>query len=281
MLYKEPLSDFDNRLKEIQSQSSSPMGEAIAGIEICNTTLLDLRIAVGKHGFKNTDVEIDFFKNVKSRPLRFLIHYTEVRSCEMKMPKWGLRAKLEFIELEIDRINTFFEHHPDFRLYMENGAVENDRRYFTRKHLNDLPLSTSYGYFKDPLFNTSHDGLWATIKGLALYGNYLTGLSAKLSAAPKESSGPSEKKDPPFRFTLSPTAAVEFIYAFKELRAFDHGTFDIRPFTDYFGEVFGIEIKDPYGLFAQITNRKTKRAKYIQMLLEAFLNSLDRRDGFS
>ena len=281
MLYREMLSGFDKKLKEIQGLSSSPMGEAMAGIEICNTTLLDLRIAVGKHGFKNIDVEIDFFKNVKSRPLRFLVHYTEVRSCEMKMPKWGLRAKLEFIELEIDRINTFFGHHPDFRLYMENGAVENDKRYFTRKHLNDFPLTTSYGYFKDPLFNTSHDGLWAMIKGLALYGNYLTGLNAKLNDASNEASGLPEKKDPPFRFTMSPTAAVEFIYAFKELRAFDHGNFDIKPFTDYFGEVFGIEIKDPYGLFAQIANRKTNRAKYVQMLLDAFQNSLDRRDGYS
>lgn len=281
MIYKEFLSDFDNRLKKIQSQSSSLMGEAMAGIEICTTALLDLRIAVGKHGFKNIDVEIDFFKNVKSRPLRFLIHYTEVRSCEMKMPKWGSRAKLEFIDIEFDRINTFFEHHPDFRLYMESGAVENDKRYFTRKYLNDFPLSTSYSYFKDPMFNSAYDELWSMIMGLALYGNYLTGLKAKLDDTSIKASGPPEKKDPAFRFTMSPTAAVEFIYAFKELRAFDHGNFDIKPFTDYFGEVFGIEIKDPYGLFAQIANRKTKRAKYVQMLLDAFHNSLERRDGHS
>jgi hypothetical protein len=119
------------------------------------------------------------------------------------------------------------------------------------------------------------------IKGFGLYGDYLGDLKARLTDISNRPSGLPETKNPPFRFTMPPTAAMEFIYAFKELRAFNHGNFDIKPFTEYFCNVFGIEIKDPYGLFAQITNRKTKRAKYIQMLLDAFLNSLERRDEFS
>lgn len=122
MLYKELLSDFEKRLKEIQSVTSSSMGGAMAGIQICNDTLSDLRIAVEKDGFKNNDAEIHFFKRVKSEPLRFLIYYTEVRTCEMKMPKWGLQAKLEYIDVEINRINSFFDHNLDFQLYMDNGA---------------------------------------------------------------------------------------------------------------------------------------------------------------
>lgn len=281
MTYKELLSDFDERLKELQNAASSPLAEAVDGMQICNDTLSDLRLAIAKNGFKNKDAEIHFFKNLKSEPFRFLIYFTEVRSCEMRMPKWGLQAKLEFIEAEINRINSFFDRNLDFQLYMENGASEKDKRYFTRKYLKDRPLTTSYPYFRDPLFNTSHDELWGMVKGFGLYGNYLKGHNAKMSAASNDTSGLPEEKDPPFRFTMPPTAAMEFIYAFKELRAFNHGNFEIKPFTDYFCQVFGMKIKDPYGLFVQITNRKTKRAKYIQMLLDAFLNSLERRDGYS
>ncbi|SDE99826.1 RteC protein [Pricia antarctica] len=281
MPYKELLSDFEKRLKELQRAASSPLKEAMAGIQICNTALSDFREAVAEHGFKNREAEIHFFKNVKSGPLRFLIYFTEVRSCEMKMPKWGLKSKLEFIEAEINRINSFFDHNLDFQLYMENGGSEKDEGYFTRKHLKDQPLTTSYPYFRDPLFNTSHDELWAMVKGFGLYGNFLGKLKVQLTDTANQTPSSLETPHPPFRFTMPPTAAMEFIYAFKELRAFNHGNFDIKPFTDYFCQVFGIEIKDPYGLFVQITNRKTKRAKYIQMLLDAFLNSLERRDGYS
>lgn len=281
MTYKELLSDFDERLKELQSAASSSLKEAMAGIQICNTGLSDFRAAVAEHGFQDKDAEIHFFKKVKSAPLGFLIYYMEVRSCEMKMPKWGLEAKFEFIETEISRVNSFFDHNLDFQLYMENGGNEKDERYFTRKYLEDRPLNTSYPYFRDPLFNTSHDELWAMAKGFGLYGDYLGKLKVQLTDTTKKTPSSPETPHPPFRFTMPPTAAMEFIYAFKELKAFDHGNFDIKPFTDYFCQVFGIEIKDPYGLFVQITNRKTKRAKYIQMLLDAFLNSLERRDGYS
>ena len=275
------LSGFDEELKKLRAAASSPLGEATAGIPICNTALSGLRIAVAEHGFKDKNDEIHFFKNVKIEPLRFLVHYTEVRSCEMRMPKWGIQTKLKYIEVEIDRINSFFDQNLDFQLYMENGGSEKDERYFTRQYLEERPLATSYPYFKDPLFNTSHDELWAMAKGLGLYADYLWKLKVQLTDTANQTSSSPETQHPPFRFTMPPTAAMEFIYAFKELRAFNHGNFDIKPFTEYFCQVFGIEIKDPYGLFSQIANRKTKPAKYIQMLLDAFLNSLERRDGYS
>ncbi len=278
MSYLELLQEFDEKVRENQSVKSSLIGEAMAGIQICSNTLSNLRIAVAKNGFKNEDDEIHFFKNVKSEPLRLLIYYTEVRSCEMKMPKWGLQAKFEYIDLEIDRINFFFDHNLDFQLYMNNGGGEKDKRYFLRKNLEDRPLNTSHPYYRDPLFNTSHDELWSMIIGFGLYGDYLDTLKTKVPDTSTKTSGLPETIHPPYRFTMPATAAMEFIYAFKEVKAFNHGNFDIKPFTEYFCKVFGIEIKDPYGLFAQITNRKTKRAKYIQILLDAFLNSLERRD---
>jgi len=280
MLYQELLLNFAEKLEETQRETSSLIEEANNGIQLCNNTLSDLRRAVAMHGFESQHAEIHFFKNIKSEPLRFLIYYTEVRSCELKIPKWGLQAKFEFLEVETNRINSFFNHNLDFQLYMEDGRTSLDKRYFTRKYLSDCPLTASHRYFRDPLFNTSHDELWALVKGLGLYGNYLKEFNARIRLSNIRSES-SQEKDPPFQFTLPPTAAMEFIYAFKELRAFNHGNFDIKPFTEYFCKVFDINIKDPYGLFAQITNRKTKRAKYIQMLLDSFLNFLERRDKYS
>ena len=48
-----------------------------------------------------------------------------------------------------------------------------DEHYFTRKHLGKMPVVKSYPYYKDTMFNTSHDEIWSRIKGLALYVGYL------------------------------------------------------------------------------------------------------------
>jgi len=280
MPYLKLLKEFEDKIRVNRNSKLTLMQEVVAGIYICNNALSDFRRTVAIESFKSKDEEAHFFKDVKSEPLCQLIHYSEVRSCLIKLPRCGLQAKLEFIDLEIKRVNSFFTNNLDFQLYMKSGGSERDKKYFTRKYFGNRPLNALYPCFRDPLFNTSHDEVWSTIKGFGLYGDYLKELKVKLIDTPNKISVPSEKVNPPFRFTMPATAAMEFIYAFKELRAFNHGNFDITPFTDYFSEVFDIEIKDPYGLFAQIANRKTKRAKYIQMLLDAFLNSLERRDEF-
>lgn len=68
MSYLELLQEFDEKLKENRRVKSSSLGEAMAGIQICNDTLSDLRIAVEKDGFENKGAEIHFFKNVKASP---------------------------------------------------------------------------------------------------------------------------------------------------------------------------------------------------------------------
>ena len=279
MPYQEILSDFENGLTEMQRVTTIFMEEAMLGIQICNDTLSNLRMAVAKDGFKDKEDEIHFFKNIKSRPLGFLVYYSEVRSCEMRMPKWGMQAKLEFIETETDRINSFFENNLDFQWYMENGDAKRDKIYFTREHLPDSPLTISYPYFRDPLFNTSHDEMWATIKGLERYGNYLNRLDYKLEN-PATDGIETDENGSPYQFTKPATAAIELIYALKLGGFINHGDFEIKAFVEFFAKTFNFTIKDPYGLFKQIAQRKSDRAKYLNKMVNALLAELETRDGY-
>ncbi|MGB6153608.1 MAG: RteC domain-containing protein [Pricia sp.] len=236
-------------------------------------------MAVTNHGFESIEKEIHFFKNVKSEALSYLIYYTEVRSCEMQLPKWILQAKLAHIEGEASRINSFLNQNLDFRFYMENGNGEKDEIYFSRKYLKESPINISSHYFRNSSFNTSHDELWATIKGFGMYGNYLNGLKTKLETAPNEVSEPRDK-DYPYRFTKSATAAMELIYALKLAGFINHGDFEIKAFVEFFSKTFGLVIKDPYGLFKQIAQRKSDRAKYLSILKNALLTELQKRDEY-
>lgn len=279
MVYQDLLIEFDEGLIEVKKEASNPMQEAMAGIEICNGFLERFQMAVTKHGFESIEEEIHFFKNLKSEPLSYLIYFMEIRSCEMQLPKWNLQAKLAHIEGETSRINSLFYQNLDFRFYMENGNGEKDVMYFSRKYLKESPISISSPYFRNSSFNTSHDELWAMLKGLRVYGNYLNSMKTKLESMSNEVSEP-EDKNSPFRFTKPATAAMELIYALKLAGFINHGDFEIKAFVEFFSKTFGLAIKDPYGLFKQIAQRKSDRTKYLRMLMDALLVELQKRDEY-
>ena len=279
MVYQDLLNEFNKGLIEVKKEASNPMQEAMAGIEICNGFLERFQMAVTKHGFESIEEEIHFFKNLKSEPLGHLIYYTEIRSCEMQLPKWNLQTKLAHIEGETSRIISFFNQNLDFRFYMENGNGEKDEMYFSRKYLRESPISLSSPYFRDSSFNTSHGEVWAINKGFEMYGNYLNSIKAKLENVSNTVSE-QEDKTSPYRFTKPATAAIELIYALQVAGFINHGDFEIKAFVEFFSKTFGIAIKDPYGLFKQIAQRKSDRTKYLHMLMDALLADLEKRDEY-
>jgi len=173
MFYLSILSDFTRQLNEIQKANIDFLNQANLGHALCSKTLNTLRKAVMDKKFKGKEVEIHFFKHVKIEPMQYLIYYTEVRSCELRKPKIGRKHQLKYLEKQIAKVNSFLKRHIEFLLYMEQGFTHFDKHYFTREHLDKTSLVKSYPYYKDPMFNTSHDEIWARIKGLTLYVNYL------------------------------------------------------------------------------------------------------------
>lgn len=98
MLYESILSNFNEKLNEIQLTNSNFLDQANLGYIICTKTLGFLRKTIEKNSFKNLKKEIHFFKNVKVEPMQYLIYYTEVRSCELSMPKIGSLHQMGFLE---------------------------------------------------------------------------------------------------------------------------------------------------------------------------------------
>ena len=273
------LDGFDLRLGQLRQERLSVLQRANKGIALCRGTLAEMRVAVVSQGFANQQEEIHFFKEAKSIPMQHLVYYTEVHRCELWMPQLGQDAKLDFLAEERDRINQFYTLHLEFQRYLLEGRTERDALYFTRRHGGQHPIDPHYNYRYDTQFETSHDLLLASFKGLERYGNYLVDLEYRTRALHCEDGTMETDSETPFVFTWPDTAAVELAYAFREARAINHGDFEIRAFVDYFCKVFGIEIKEPYALLAQIASRKKHRAKYLQRILDAFLRFLDGRDA--
>lgn len=272
--------DFDGKLKGLRKDDLTVLERANRGIALCRETLARLRTETVSHGFENMQQEIQFFKEIKSVPMQHLVYYTEVHQCELRMPQLGHDAKLDFLATERKRINRFFSCHIGFHRYLMEGRTDCDPLYFTREHGVFHPMAENYKYHYDTQFETSHDMLLATFKGLERYGRYLQELERHLEHLVSGSMDVPLEMDSPYTFTQSPTAAMEIIYAFRLAKFINHGDFEIKAFVEFFCRTFNIEIKDPYGLFKQIAQRKTDRAKHLQRLVNALLNALDDRDNY-
>ncbi|SNY99528.1 RteC domain-containing protein [Flagellimonas pacifica] len=273
------LEEFNKELSALRSEKLTVLERANRGIGLCQKTLATMRSEIHGTGPMDSPTEIRFFRDIKSIPLGQLVYYNEVRQCELRLPQLGMKPKLRYIRAERERINNFHNENLEFYRYLREGRNDRDTQFFTRRSWVQFPM-VSCNYRYDGLFETSHDLLYAKFMGFERYGNYLLELENNVRSMNRIKTNGAIKDFGQFTFTQSPTAAMELIYAMREAKVINHGDFEIRAFVTFFCEAFNIEIKDPYGLFKQISQRKTKRSKFLQHLMDALLSALDNKDGF-
>lgn len=272
MFYKELLSKFYEELEKIKSKSPL-LDEANLGSTLCTQTIGKMKKAVVKYGFENKNAEINFFRSVKVIPMQYLIYYIEVRSCELLRPKIGEKYQQKFLEEQTEKVNRFFGKYTEFLIYIDQGYTHFDKLYFTRKYINHVPLVKSYPYYKDPIFNTSHDGILARIHGLGLFINYLKNEKRKLEKAN------GSNKQNPLNWTGSYAAFIEMIYGCEAMGYFNNGNIEISTIIEELSSFLNIPAGNSSRTFNEIKNRKQSRIKFYEETGQKLLEKMDREDG--
>ena len=153
-------------LKEIEKINQGEQDKFIKYneiITICTNSLSRLRSTLGSYEFSDKQEEIDFFKTIKSIPLSNLIYYSEIKSLEMNFPRINPKDQRKYILKQTVRLNMFFAAQSEFVQYINLGHDHRDKYYFTREHsLGPVDWDPNL-HFRDPMFNTSHDSLYAKV----------------------------------------------------------------------------------------------------------------------
>ncbi|MEX0313365.1 MAG: RteC domain-containing protein [Allomuricauda sp.] len=167
------MSRFREAHKNISTTTKDELLKITEGIQLCKTTLLELKKVVTNNDFKDTKAEIHFFKHTKILPLSYLIYYKKACSCETYMPKIGYKAKRKYLEENMEAINTFFSVNSAFVNYVRLQSSDMDNCYYTRAFMEKAtPIDIEDIYF-DPEFNTMHDVLLAKVKANNMYMEYI------------------------------------------------------------------------------------------------------------
>jgi len=243
-MFQKTIDTFNSICNDILESNDTMLNKASNGILLCNKTLTDLKEIVDKKDFNTIPEEIEFFKNTKPVPMSMLIYFTEVRSCELRMPKAGSSFKIQFLQKELRKINKFFYKNADFVHYMEQGYSYLDHQFFTRNHRDNFPFTPMTDYYQFPEFSTSQDMLWAKVKAMYRFIHYIRASLKKLKV--NDASLFEEKKHKVLVWTGPKTALTELIYALFSNGAINHGAADINMITASFEDFFNIKLDNVY-----------------------------------
>ena len=267
------MSTFSERVDSLIQSGKTDLTKAENGISLCIKTLSKLQKQVDQKDFDNIQSEIEFFRNIKPLPMSYLIYFTEVRSCELMLPKAGKSHKIRFLEKEIKKINKFFSANNSFVNYMEQNHNYLDYEFFSRKGRRDFSFSPTINYYQNPEFSTSHDMLWSKVQALCRYIHYIR---EKLELIQPGSSGDFRERQPNLLvWSGTKTSLVEIIYALYFKGDINHGTVDLKTIVAAFEDFFNIEIDNFYKTYGEMKSRKDPRTKYLHTIaakLEAKMN---------
>lgn len=259
------IDDFNQKCNAILETNENHLKKANEGIHLCNRTLSVLKDKVEQHDFENVPDEIEFFKNHKPIPMSYLIYFTEVRSCELRMPKAGTSYKVEFLQKELKKVNKFFYKNADFVHYMEQGYSYLDHQFFTRNQRDNFPFTPMTDYYQFPEFSTSQDMLWSKVKAMYRFIHYIREALKKLKVNDAEIF--EEKRHKVLVWTAPKTALIELIYALYSSGALNHGAADINTITSSFEDFFNVKLDNVYKTYNEIKERKSSKTKFLEELM--------------
>ena len=255
----------ENEVKnEIQEIEETFLNKNIAYLEVikyCRNILEKYRKEIYLNSFPDTPTEILFFKVQKQIPLTYLVYYSNLYSYLNNLPKGGKKFQESFIELEINRLNNFFNHESEFSRYMELNQNYLDEFYFTRKFNFSLSPKT-YLYYTDPNFSTSYDLVLAELNANKLYLNFLQQQLNNMN----DSIGDNFTSTTKLHWTESKAALIELIYALHEQKAFNGGKVDLKDIASFFQNVYDFDNADMYRTFTELKSRKKSQTQFLDEL---------------
>lgn len=266
------MSDLENQLKGIHSQSDEPVHYAEQALKKLITTLEKLKTALINHTFQNKLDEIDFFKNIKPQFTSKLILYNDIYNIEINKPFSSKKAIRKYYYSELAKLETYFIENLDFYKYYRTGNSSLDYKYFVRGKYDLRHTLDSFYLLADHRFSTSHD---YKVAGILANDSIKIYLEVEISKLENTTLVPFRKTQ---KWTGSRVALVELIYALHAEGVFNNGTAELKEVVTVFESAFNIELGQFNRAFLEIRSRKSERTKFLNTLKEKLILRMDNAD---
>jgi len=246
-------------------------------IKLMEEMFKHLKTFISGYTFKNEEEEIHFFKEIKPQLFSKLIYYQKIYRIEAMRPNGSDAAQIKYIEKELDRLKDFFDKNLDFYKYYRSESTHLDRHFFVREQPFVHPDLESFYFERDPDFSSHCDFKVAKVLANELLRIYLNTELQKLQAPqyPEQDQHFPKKKE---TWTRNKVDLVELIYAVCEADCFNYGKIGLKHLSDYFENVFNVELGNPYHTYIEIRER-ANRTQFLDELKAKLIAKMEADDS--
>ncbi|MFD0991137.1 RteC domain-containing protein [Mariniflexile jejuense] len=278
MEYQELLSDFEAKLETLELRQDDILYKAETGINHTEKCIKQLRREVVLKGFQTTQEEIFFFKHIKPQILSKLIYYVKLFNIESKRPRSSIKYQVKYLNMQIDKLQLYFNDNLEFYHYYRRGASTLDELYFVRGQSDLRSPTESFHFFVDEQFSTCQDSTVATIMAFDMLIVYLQQEIEKLVMDADSPKTAPMKQTSKLFWTGNNIDLVELIYALHSSGAINSGTADIKEIASMFEQLFNKDLGNYYHTFIEIRGRKSNKTKFMEQLIEGLNRRFDKAD---
>lgn len=250
------------------------LGPLYQCLEIICRYLRQLQAEASDHEFADQAAEIAFFKEILPAIEGRLFFYSQAISVEQTLPAHSSAEKVGHYEAAWKRVGDTYRDMGDFHLYHRLGGSHLDPLYFMRWKDKSKPIPADGALLlSDPRLRAPRSLDQARLVGFKLLEIHLEYRIWFL----QQQFG-LRSVHAPLRWQLSRAAITELIYALLEVKAFGTEAQDVKRISDYFQQVFHINIANIYATYEDNRLRKKDRTPFLNSLISALLMRMDHDD---
>lgn len=261
------LVEIEIQMSKIERVEKNEIAKSTQILTFLESKLEELKSFILEYDFKTEEEEILFFKEIKPKIISKLIYYMSVYKIEMNRPKGSCLTLDTYFQVELDRLNQYFDRNIEMYHYYRTGSTHLDKIYFLRNSDADIPVNIASFYFeRDIRFSTGYDYKIAKIianESLELYiKSQLVKLKKDSEIEYEVSTGLKTRET----WTASKTDLAELIYALDTAKCINHGNIKLKALASYLEDVFNVNIGDIYRIYLEIKDRKGSRTLFLDRL---------------
>jgi hypothetical protein len=234
------------------------------------------------YSFDKEGHEIYFFKHILPLFLSQFIYYSEKGAIECSQRVGTEKSKREFLDLEFQKIDYFFNMNIEFFNYYRFGKTIFDGYYFLRSSSSNNENTDLPAFMMDGSFCTIYSWKLATIIAYSRLEREI-----RFNWADNEDdSAPAKKNEEATRdpnsgkleWTDSKRGLTELVYSLQEQGSFNNGKADLKTIIDCFETAFSVDLGNTSSTYQQLLSRKKGSSSYLAKLQEKFEQRLDKMD---
>jgi hypothetical protein len=266
---------LEERISKIKEEAFPLLKETSQCISVCQEMLLELKKIIEKTPFKDQKEEIEFFKEIKPKFYSQFIYFVKIFHIEINRPAASDKVQISYLESHLMRIKHFFDNNLDFYQYYRSGANHFDEVYFVRGQQDVRLLPDDLTLSIDHSFSTIQSYKVSKLFAYELLRIYLNTAISSIQYTDSQEQRVPEKK---LQWTGTKVSLIELIYSLQTAGAINNGVADIKLLTNFFENIFQVDLGNVYNVFQEMRIRKKNRSSFLDQLKEKLIQRMDEAD---